>query len=457
MITLSPGSLCDVCAEEYGPHNYPHSISCGHVLCSSCCNNIIQKTSSKHSPACPFCRVPFNSDSIRLIRIDFTPHGSGWSTPRQCTVGAGPGLHAIVDDTGDDDVLTASLNSRNDIKRLEYKVARAAAKKCTVEEVTALHKELQEYLSSEIRPTDKTSSLHLSSALLRAILMNHVAHSEATKHARKVEADLKDKLDEVENAKNKLENELRSLRAQYSQTAQECQNLRAELSRVKPSSHLLSPSRPQSSASSPPQTPTIRSRATSPTSPTPYSQPALHSPLATRSPTTMHSRSQSTAPTSLSSHRSATPSIRTVAHNPALGLLRSESARPATPGKPPRRLSVSATVTPPKIIRSSSNESSSDEIQSQKDKEKEKEKERQQKEKDAKRVQLIQRWIPSLESTSPPTGRYAFFHSATSPTASGGNIPRSRTVSQASAALHAPHTPIAPPLRYKTPLSANSP
>ncbi|KAI0795056.1 hypothetical protein C8Q75DRAFT_730873 [Abortiporus biennis] len=447
MITLSPGSLCDVCAEEYGPHNYPHSISCGHVLCSSCCNNIIQKTSSKHSPACPFCRVPFNSDSIRLIRIDFTPHGSGWSTPRQCTVGAGPGLHAIVDDTGDDDVLTASLNSRNDIKRLEYKVARAAAKKCTVEEVTALHKELQEYLSSEIRPTDKTSSLHLSSALLRAILMNHVAHSEATKHARKVEADLKDKLDEVENAKNKLENELRSLRAQYSQTAQECQNLRAELSRVKLYLAAVFP------LALTIETPVICIVS----SPDAYYQVQGDVSYITYS---LQPACSSFAPGDPFTHdhaQSATPSIRTVAHNPALGLLRSESARPATPGKPPRRLSVSATVTPPKIIRSSSNESSSDEIQSQKDKEKEKEKERQQKEKDAKRVQLIQRWIPSLESTSPPTGRYAFFHSATSPTASGGNIPRSRTVSQASAALHAPHTPIAPPLRYKTPLSANSP
>lgn len=29
MITLNTGSLCDVCAEEYGPHNYPHSIPCG--------------------------------------------------------------------------------------------------------------------------------------------------------------------------------------------------------------------------------------------------------------------------------------------------------------------------------------------------------------------------------------------------------------------------------------------
>ena len=29
MFSLNPGSLCDVCAEEYGSHNYPHSIPCG--------------------------------------------------------------------------------------------------------------------------------------------------------------------------------------------------------------------------------------------------------------------------------------------------------------------------------------------------------------------------------------------------------------------------------------------
>ena len=29
MLTLNPGSSCDVCAEEYGPHCLPHSIPCG--------------------------------------------------------------------------------------------------------------------------------------------------------------------------------------------------------------------------------------------------------------------------------------------------------------------------------------------------------------------------------------------------------------------------------------------
>ena len=29
MLSLNPGCICDVCAEEYGPRNLPHSISCG--------------------------------------------------------------------------------------------------------------------------------------------------------------------------------------------------------------------------------------------------------------------------------------------------------------------------------------------------------------------------------------------------------------------------------------------
>ena len=39
--------------------------------------------------------------------------------------------------------------------------------------------------------------------------MNHFAHSEATKSARSTEMHLKDQLEEVEVAKEKLESELR--------------------------------------------------------------------------------------------------------------------------------------------------------------------------------------------------------------------------------------------------------
>jgi len=39
--------------------------------------------------------------------------------------------------------------------------------------------------------------------------MNHLAHSEASRNAKTVEANLKGKLDEVETTNDKLESELR--------------------------------------------------------------------------------------------------------------------------------------------------------------------------------------------------------------------------------------------------------
>ena len=49
MITLSPGCLCDVCAEEYGPHNLPHSIPCGELdVLSSLSTKIL--ITHRHTP-----------------------------------------------------------------------------------------------------------------------------------------------------------------------------------------------------------------------------------------------------------------------------------------------------------------------------------------------------------------------------------------------------------------------
>ena len=125
---------------------HPSSYSTGHVLCLNCCNNIIKKTPARLTPVCPFCRVQFASDTIRLIRIDY---GSGWSTPVRSP------KHTTMEaphvDVGEDDVLLlnpGTLKTRAEARRLESKVAQVAAKKCSVEEVTTLHKELQDWLNS---------------------------------------------------------------------------------------------------------------------------------------------------------------------------------------------------------------------------------------------------------------------------------------------------------------------
>lgn len=163
----------------------------------NCCNNIIKKTSARLTPACPFCRVPFSNDDVRLIRIDY---GSGWSTPKRTTTPA-----QEQPDVGEDDVLLfkpGHTKTRAAARRLESKVAQVAAKKCSVEEVTTLHKELQDWLQSD-RLDDQSSSLQLSAALLRAILVNHVAHSEATRYAKAVESQLRDGLEQAEPKKKK--------------------------------------------------------------------------------------------------------------------------------------------------------------------------------------------------------------------------------------------------------------
>lgn len=79
MLTLDPASVCDVCAEEYGPFNLPRCIPCGHVLCESCSHNIVEKSLPRQKPVCPYCRDPFSLDDVRIIRIDFTSTSGGGS------------------------------------------------------------------------------------------------------------------------------------------------------------------------------------------------------------------------------------------------------------------------------------------------------------------------------------------------------------------------------------------
>jgi hypothetical protein len=105
---------------------------------------------------------------------------------------------------------------------LESKVARVASRKCSVEEVTVLQKEVDRWLTEvtaadDVRVLSSSSSpsltlprrqptaLFLSSLLLKAILVNHIAFSDASKNA---EASFKSKVGELEHEKGRLEIEL---------------------------------------------------------------------------------------------------------------------------------------------------------------------------------------------------------------------------------------------------------
>lgn len=102
------------------------------------------------------------------MRVDYTPSSSGWSTPR-----GGAGIHDIIIESDGEDALSAGLKSREQAKRLEYKVARVAGKKCSVEEVSTLHKELQDWLSSKVKPREQVRSALRDSASVMLTVVTH--------------------------------------------------------------------------------------------------------------------------------------------------------------------------------------------------------------------------------------------------------------------------------------------
>lgn len=363
MLTLEPGSLCDVCADEFGPHNLPHCIPCGHVLCLNCCNNILEKTSSRKSPACPFCREQFTRGAVRLIRFDFngSNSNSGTSTPRRSPTSPRPPL---IEDDFPNDLLKAYAPVFPDLGEarareahsLESKVARVASKKCSVEEVTALQKEVDRWLT-EVTAADASTALCLSSLLLKAILANHVAFSDASKAAKNTETSLKLKVDGLEREKGRLEVELHKQKVQHNQKVQECQSLRTELSRFvttpsvstassAASAHtgLSSTSRssaspPSSRVASPTSSPSYISNIASPLSRLGLSRSASVAP-------TPPTRSASVAPTSPSRSGSGVP-----ARTSTPGI---SSYRSATPAAPSFRSSTPVSPSPVRKSRTMS-------------------------------------------------------------------------------------------------------
>ncbi|KAJ7182811.1 hypothetical protein C8R43DRAFT_868474 [Mycena crocata] len=64
MLSLGPGSACDVCLEPFGADlKAPCSILCGHVFCVNCLQHLAR-------PTCPLCRTPFEARHTIRLHID---------------------------------------------------------------------------------------------------------------------------------------------------------------------------------------------------------------------------------------------------------------------------------------------------------------------------------------------------------------------------------------------------
>ncbi|KAG1719976.1 hypothetical protein EDD22DRAFT_938767 [Suillus occidentalis] len=351
MLTLSPGSVCDVCAEEYNLHCVPLSIPCGHIFCWSCCHKIVQKTLPRLQAACPFCSDHFISDDVRLIRINLSEIGQVSPRWRE-------GLTEALDRSPEDRfplVEPSFSHARAEARRLEDKVAKVATRTCSFEEVSTLYKELEEWLTHDDNFHVKSNSLSSSAGLLRIILMNHMAHSGATRKARGLEATLKAKLDDMESKVSKLESDQGRYQALYFQKVQECQALRAELARYPSTSFRATdlPARPSTAA--PTSLSEHRRRVSSSAAPT-YNVPPMPSMLSRFTATHSQSASASASgsrPTTPA--RMTTPSVRS--QTSTQGSVPSSRLRAPSPILPsrPRTIPLSATA-PQKLTRSRSDD-----------------------------------------------------------------------------------------------------
>jgi hypothetical protein len=132
------------------PSTLTLAIFLGHVLCLGCCEKIVSKTSPRLSPACPFCRESFTRENVRVIRIDFNATG-GHDTLKRAPLDA-PDILTDIFSRKDDLKLVEPMitsRSREDVRKLELKVARVAAQKSSVEEVSMLYQELHAWLAAE--------------------------------------------------------------------------------------------------------------------------------------------------------------------------------------------------------------------------------------------------------------------------------------------------------------------
>lgn len=320
MLTIDPTSICDVCGDQYGTVCLPYLIPCGHTFCRNCLVNI--NDNNPKGASCPLCRETFTLEQIHLVRVDPAD-----PLPKLSYDHFNPS-----DDTDSDfsDRARSPWNQdariRDEARALELRVQQAASVKCTFEEVSALRDDIQNWLLTEpkYKPSSKFPALRLSAALLRAILLNSLAFSEASKTAKIAEDGLRDKIKALESQQTTLEADIRRQRQQYSEKSHECNQLRAEVERLRK----LNPGSATSTRlhSSPFPGPTSPTSPTAPNSPPPSSSSSMQSPSVRylsspettpssrlpppRSVTTSPTRMNPYAPTTLPSIASATSSSR---------------------------------------------------------------------------------------------------------------------------------------------------
>ncbi|KAI5825684.1 hypothetical protein K523DRAFT_396918 [Schizophyllum commune Tattone D] len=158
MITLLPGSTCDIGAEEFSAHRPPYTLPCGHVLCRACCDAIVEKSPPRLEPVCPFCREAFKASDPRVVRVDWAamPRSQSVAPPINDNPTRIPSLSGNI--WKEHSHPSDNSRGRPEARQLEDKVAKLAATKTSVEAIQNLLADLDHWLLHAKR--DSSVSAH---------------------------------------------------------------------------------------------------------------------------------------------------------------------------------------------------------------------------------------------------------------------------------------------------------
>ncbi|KAK7023117.1 RING-type domain-containing protein, partial [Favolaschia claudopus] len=208
MLSLGPGSACDVCLDPFGADSKaPCSILCGHVFCVGCLRNIAR-------PTCPLCRTPFDTRHTIRLHID---------------------LDSITPSSVDESSVPSDAD--DGARQLQDRITQVAAAGATEAQTTQLTEECKRFLLTVPREmyTDLRTAYKMLSYMCQ-VKRNFVDQGRTVNQlGRQVaaltqEADLeKAKVESLRSEKERLEESLTTVTADREQWVVECDRLAEDL------------------------------------------------------------------------------------------------------------------------------------------------------------------------------------------------------------------------------------
>ncbi|KAJ7621318.1 hypothetical protein FB45DRAFT_139282 [Roridomyces roridus] len=209
MLSLGPGSACDVCLEPFGTElKAPCSISCGHVFCVNCLQHIAR-------PTCPLCRTPFQARHTVKLHVDLD------------------NIRALASSDG----VPPPANSDEGARQLHKRITSVASEGATEAQTTQLTEECKAFLStvpktmySELRTAYRM--LYYMCQVKRNFVEQGRTVNQLARNASTVSQDmdrLKASIEALKLEKRNWEQAWQSVSAEKDDLSSECQRLHEQL------------------------------------------------------------------------------------------------------------------------------------------------------------------------------------------------------------------------------------